>query len=125
MRFTEEQEHFRQELRRFADSHCKTLAQRDALTEGGTIANSPEMFRKIADHGWFGVSLPEEYGGHGAGMVDECIFLEETARGLVPIKGDLDGLRRGADLSQVRQRRPEAHHRRQHRRRQGRGDLAQ
>ncbi|MEI2778330.1 MAG: acyl-CoA dehydrogenase family protein [Tetrasphaera sp.] len=92
MRFTEEQEHFRQELRRFADSHCKTLAQRDALTEGGTIANSPEMFRKIADHGWFGVSLPEEYGGHGAGMVDECIFLEETARGLVPIKGYSTGL---------------------------------
>ncbi|MBM6545444.1 acyl-CoA/acyl-ACP dehydrogenase [Janibacter sp. YIM B02568] len=92
MRFTPEQDEFRREIRRFADTHCKTMSQRDALTEGGTLANAPEMFRKLADLGWFAVSLPEEYGGGGAGMVEECIFLEETARGLVPIKAYSTGL---------------------------------
>ena len=46
----------------------------------------------MADLGWLGVSLPEEYGGGGAGFVDECVFLEETSRGLAPITGYSTGL---------------------------------
>ena len=38
------------------------------------------------------MSLPEEYGGGGAGFVDECIFLEESSRGLAPITGYSTGL---------------------------------
>lgn len=92
MRFTREQQEFAQAVREFCDSECKTLQQRDALTEGGTLANSPIILDKLAGLGWLGVSLPEEYGGGGAGMVDECIFLEETARGLAPITAYSTGL---------------------------------
>ena len=45
------------------------------------------IYEKLAELGWLGVSIDEEYGGAGAGMVDACIFLEETMRGLVPIAG--------------------------------------
>jgi alkylation response protein AidB-like acyl-CoA dehydrogenase len=38
------------------------------------------------------VSLPEQYGGGGAGFVDECVFLEETNRGLAPVLGYSTGL---------------------------------
>ncbi len=41
----------------------------------------------MAELGWLGVSIPEEYGGSGGGLVDMCLFLEETARGQAPIGG--------------------------------------
>ncbi|GAB3002927.1 acyl-CoA/acyl-ACP dehydrogenase [Amycolatopsis acidiphila] len=92
MRFSEEQRRFAAAVREFCDSECRTLAQRDALTDGGSLANSPEILRKLAALGWLGVSIPEEYGGAGAGMVDECLFLEETSRGLAPITAYSTGL---------------------------------
>ncbi|MSV44068.1 MAG: acyl-CoA dehydrogenase [Actinobacteria bacterium] len=92
MRLSDDQRSFAEAVRAFCDDHCSTLAQRDALTEGGTLANSPQLMAMIAEFGWFGVSLPEEYGGGGAGMVEECIFLEETARGLAPVLAYSTGL---------------------------------
>ncbi|GAB3379426.1 acyl-CoA dehydrogenase family protein [Amycolatopsis echigonensis] len=95
MRFTKQQESFAAAVRAFCDSECGTLAQRDALTDGGKLSNSPEILRKLAAQGWLGVSIPEAYGGGGAGMVDECLFLEETSRGLAPITGYSTGLTAG------------------------------
>ncbi|SNT11735.1 acyl-CoA dehydrogenase family protein [Rhodococcoides kyotonense] len=92
MRFTDEQQHFARAVRDLCDAECGTLSKRDVLTENGTVANSPEILAKMAKLGWLGVSLPEQYGGGGAGMVDECIFLEETSRGLAPIIGYSTGL---------------------------------
>lgn len=92
MRFTDEQLHFAYSLREFCTAETGTLAKRDALTAGGTVANSPVILEKMAKLGWLGVSLPDLYGGGGAGMVDECIFLEETSRGLAPITGYSTGL---------------------------------
>lgn len=92
MIFTSEQLAFAESIRAFANQHCKTLAQRDALLDGGQLSNSPQMYEMVAELGWFGVSLPEEYGGGGSGMVEECIFLEETSRGLVPVHAYSTGL---------------------------------
>ncbi|NKQ58896.1 acyl-CoA/acyl-ACP dehydrogenase [Amycolatopsis sp. K13G38] len=92
MRFTEEQQAFATAVRDFCDAECATLAQRDALTDGGRLANSPQILAKLADLGWLGVSIPEEYGGAGAGMVEECLFLEATSRGLAPITAYSTGL---------------------------------
>jgi acyl-CoA dehydrogenase len=79
-------------IREFSQRECGTLAQRDALTEGGTQANSPQVLAKLAALGWLGVSLPAAYGGGGAGFVDECVFLEESSRGLLPVNGYGSGL---------------------------------
>ena len=92
MRFTKEQEGFAAAVRAFCEAECGTLAQRDALTDGGKLSNSPDILRKLAAQGWLGVSIPEAYGGGGAGMVDECLFLEETSRGLAPITGYSTGM---------------------------------
>ncbi|MDX6435163.1 MAG: hypothetical protein QOE54_7529 [Streptosporangiaceae bacterium] len=92
MQLTDAQKQFAETIREFCGRECGTLAQRDALTEGGTLANSPELLKKLADLGWLGVSLPAEYGGGGAGFVDECVFLEETSRGLAPITAYSTGL---------------------------------
>lgn len=92
MELSAEQHDFAATIRTFCAQELGSLAQRDAATEGGTLSNSPQVLAKMADLGWLGVSLPEEYGGGGAGFVDECVFLEETSRGLAPITGYSTGL---------------------------------
>lgn len=92
MRFTPERSRFAEAIEDYCTRTLKTVAQRDALTEGGTLSNSPQVLRDMARLGWLGVSLPEEYGGGGAGFVDECVFLEESSRGLAPVTGYSTGV---------------------------------
>lgn len=92
MRFTEEQLEFAAAIRDFCSRECATPEQRRALTEGGVESNSRELLRKFGEMGWLAISLPEECGGIGGTFVDECIFLEETARGLAPIHAYSTGL---------------------------------
>jgi acyl-CoA dehydrogenase len=96
MRFSDEQRQFADAIRDFCARECGTREQRLALTDGGAIANSRELLAKLAELGWLGVSVPEAYGGAGAGMVEECIFLEETSRGLAPIRGYSTAMTAGA-----------------------------
>jgi alkylation response protein AidB-like acyl-CoA dehydrogenase len=92
MRFTAEQHSFAESVRAFCAKECGTPQQRAELTEGGTLADSPALLRRLAELGWLGISLPAEYGGQGGTFVDECLFLEETARGLAPITAYGTGL---------------------------------
>lgn len=90
--FTEEQREFADAIEKFCADTCGTAEQRAQLTDGGKLSNSPAVLRQLAELGWLGVSIPAEYGGGGAGMVEECIFLEETARGQAPIHAYGTGL---------------------------------
>jgi acyl-CoA dehydrogenase len=92
VRLSAEQRQFASEVRAFCEKECGTLAARDAITDGGRLSNSPELLAKLAALGWLGISFPEEYGGAGATFLDECLFLEETSRGLAPITGYSTGL---------------------------------
>jgi alkylation response protein AidB-like acyl-CoA dehydrogenase len=84
---TDEQLDFREAIRDFAKREVGTSEQREKLTDGYLELHNQEIYEKLAELGWLGVSIDEEYGGAGQGMVDACIFLEETMRGLVPIAG--------------------------------------
>jgi alkylation response protein AidB-like acyl-CoA dehydrogenase len=84
---TDEQRDLTAAVRDFAKRECGTREQRDALTDRGRHPHNPELYARIAELGWLGVAIPEEYGGSGGGMVDLCLFLEETARGMLPIGG--------------------------------------
>ncbi|MDN2495391.1 MULTISPECIES: acyl-CoA dehydrogenase family protein [Nocardia] len=92
MQFSIEQREFAAAVSEYCRRRLATVAQRDAVTDGGKLSNSPEVLSDMARNGWLGVSLPAEFGGGGAGFVDECIFLEESARGLAPITGYSTGL---------------------------------
>jgi alkylation response protein AidB-like acyl-CoA dehydrogenase len=85
--FTSEQEDFASAIRDFCQRECGTREQRDALTDGGRHPHNQEIYGKMAELGWLGVAIPEAYGGSGGGLVDMCLFLEETARGQAPIGG--------------------------------------
>ncbi len=80
--FTEEQELLRAEVRKFLDENAPLDEVRKiAETEEGF---SRERWAQIAELGWLGLTVPEEYGGAGLGWVDLVILLEETGRTLYP-----------------------------------------
>jgi acyl-CoA dehydrogenase len=39
-----------------------------------------EFYDALAAGGWLGITTPEEYGGHGFGISEACLILEEVAR---------------------------------------------
>lgn len=84
---SDEQLDFREAIRDFAAREAGTAEQREALTGGYRELHNQGIYEKLAELGWLGVSIDERYGGGGQGMVDACIFLEETTRGLIPIGG--------------------------------------
>ena len=48
---------------------------------------SRDLWKQMAELGWLGVTIPEQYRGSGGTMLDACLFMEETSRGLAPIGG--------------------------------------
>ncbi len=85
--FTEEQHEFAKAVRQFAARECGTREQRDALTDNGAEQHSDHVYEKLAAAGYLGVSIPEEYGGSGGGIVEQVILFEELFRGMVPVHG--------------------------------------
>ncbi|WP_028652676.1 acyl-CoA dehydrogenase family protein [Nocardioides halotolerans] len=92
MRLDAERLEFAAAIEDFCRREIGSYAGLSELTDDEAIANSPDILDKMARLGWLGVSLPAEHGGGGAGFVDECVFLEETNRGLAPILGYSTGL---------------------------------
>jgi acyl-CoA dehydrogenase len=39
-----------------------------------------EFYKAIADGGWLGMTMPEEYGGHGLGITEATLLLEAVSR---------------------------------------------
>jgi alkylation response protein AidB-like acyl-CoA dehydrogenase len=84
---TDEQQDFVAAIRDFCARECGTQEQREKLTEGYELHHNFDVYRQMAELGWLGVTIPEEYGGSGGSMLDACLFMEETSRGLAPIGG--------------------------------------
>src|SRR6478609_4757924 len=84
---TDEQQDFVAAIRDFCARECGTQEQREKLSEGYELHHNFDLYRQMAELGWLGVTIPEEYGGSGGSMLDACLFMEETSRGLAPIGG--------------------------------------
>src|SRR5215469_10083278 len=80
--FTDEQEQFREQIRRFLNERSPTTEVRRlmATAEG----YDPGVWRQLSDElALPGIHIPEEYGGAGFGMVELCIATEELGRALL------------------------------------------
>jgi isovaleryl-CoA dehydrogenase len=84
---TDEQQDFVAAIRDFCSRECGTPEQREKLTNGYSESHSADLYKQMAELGWLGVTIPEQYGGSGGSMMDACLFMEETSRGLAPIGG--------------------------------------
>jgi alkylation response protein AidB-like acyl-CoA dehydrogenase len=83
--FSPEQQDFAKAIADFAKREAGTREQRDRLTNHDELQHNQALYEKMAELGWLGLTVSEEYGGSGASMVDMCILLEETTRGMLPI----------------------------------------
>jgi len=74
--FTEEHELFRQSLRAFIDKEVQpNVAQWE---KDGQV--SRELWTKMGDMGFLGLSYPEEYGGMDVDYFYDVVFNEELGR---------------------------------------------
>ena len=81
---TDEQQDFVRAIRDFCAREFPEDRLKE-LTDGYTDLQSDEVARQMAELGWYGLQIPEEYGGSGGSFFDATLFLEETARGRAPI----------------------------------------
>jgi isovaleryl-CoA dehydrogenase len=86
-KLSDEQRDFVSAIRDFCDRECGTQEQREQLTNHYTELHNAGIYKQMADLGWLGLTIPEEYGGSGGTMLDACLFMEETSRGMAPIGG--------------------------------------
>ncbi len=81
--FSEDEKRFVQEIERFIDQH-DTLGVMDVTRENmAQLVDSParrEFLSKCAEHGWFGMGWPKEYGGSEKHGVYEFLLNESLAR---------------------------------------------
>jgi isovaleryl-CoA dehydrogenase len=84
---SDEQQDFVAAVRDFCQRECGTAERREQLTNGYTEAHNAELYKRMAELGWLGLTIPEQYGGSDGTMLDACLFMEETSRGLAPIGG--------------------------------------
>ena len=77
---TDEQQAFVEAIRDFAQRECGSREQRAALTDHGQSPHNDELYRRVAQLGWLGATIPVQYGGSGGGAVDMCLLFEERPR---------------------------------------------
>ena len=80
--FSEDQVMFRNAARDFLSRECPTVLVREI--EESEEGHSPELWRKIAELGWLGLTIPEAYDGIGSGFLDLAILCDEMGRAVFP-----------------------------------------
>ena len=78
----ERQEMLRKTAKDFLESECPSSLVREM--EEDEKGYSPDLWRKMAELGWMGLVLPEEYEGMGGDFLDLVVLLEEMGRVLLP-----------------------------------------
>src|SRR5271154_885838 len=81
--FSDELKQLRDEARRFLTARCPPSAPRRILESDEPFDR--ELWKSIAEMGWTGAAIPEEYGGVGLGRLGVCVIAEELGRAVAPV----------------------------------------
>src|SRR5450432_3674120 len=81
--FSDDQKQLRDEARKFLAGKCPPKAVRVVLD--GNAPYDRDLWKGLADMGFLGVAIPEEFGGAGAGHLELCVIAEEMGRALAPV----------------------------------------
>jgi alkylation response protein AidB-like acyl-CoA dehydrogenase len=81
--FSEEQELLRAEVRKFLDQNA-SLEEVRRICEDESSGFARNLWDRMAELGWVGLTMPEEHGGVGMDFVTLIVVLEETGRSLFP-----------------------------------------
>jgi alkylation response protein AidB-like acyl-CoA dehydrogenase len=88
LNLTPDEQHFRDEFRAWlADNIPKEwhmYESRDSETSKERFDFLRDWQKKMYEAGWAGIHWPREYGGRGASLVEQALFIEEMARAQSP-----------------------------------------
>ena len=79
----EEEQMVKNLAREFLEAECPPSLAREM--EKDNLGYPPELWKKISDLGWFGMSLPETYGGQGLPLSYLGLISEELGRVIAPV----------------------------------------
>lgn len=80
MGLSSEQAAIRDSIRKFLRAEYTIAVAREAVQSPAGYA--VDVWKKMADLGWLGIGIPEQYGGGGLGLEELAILYEEFGRGL-------------------------------------------
>ena len=78
----EAQQMLQNSAREFLEAECPDTYVR--AMEEDERGYTPEMWAKMAEQGWLGLTIPERYGGVGLGFMDLTVLVEEMGGALLP-----------------------------------------
>src|ERR1700737_1936878 len=81
--FSDDQNQLRAQPRNFLTEKCAPQGGR--LVPDGKAPYDKALWKGLADMGFLGVAIPEEFGGAGAGHLELCVIAEEIGRALAPV----------------------------------------
>jgi alkylation response protein AidB-like acyl-CoA dehydrogenase len=81
--FSDDQKQMRDAARKFLSEQCSPKAVRVVLD--GKAPYDKALWKGLAEMGFLGVAIPEEFGGAGAGHLELCVIAEEMGRANAPV----------------------------------------
>jgi alkylation response protein AidB-like acyl-CoA dehydrogenase len=82
LRFSEQQEILKKMARDFLTTECPKALVREL--EDNEKGYSTELWKKMAELGWMGLIIPEDYEGMGYGFQDLTVLMEEIGKNILP-----------------------------------------
>jgi len=80
---SEEEQMLKNVAREFLEAEVSTSLVREMELDG--LGYPPALWKQMADLGWLGMSLPEQYGGQGLPLVYLGLIMEEIGRVMAPV----------------------------------------
>jgi alkylation response protein AidB-like acyl-CoA dehydrogenase len=81
--FSDDQKQLRDAARKYLAEKSSPKAVREVLE--GRAPYDKELWKGLAEMGFLGVAIPEDFGGSGAGHLELCVVAEEIGRALAPV----------------------------------------
>src|ERR1700755_380437 len=81
--FSDDQKQMRDAARKFLSEKCPPKAVRAVLD--GRALYAKDLWKGLAEMGFLGVAIPEQFGGAGAGHLELCVIAEEMGRAIAPV----------------------------------------
>lgn len=81
--FSDDQKLLQKTARDYLDEHAPLSVCRAVLESDASYSDT--LWKGVAELGWLGTAIPEEYGGSGFGRLELAVMAEEVGRALAPI----------------------------------------
>ncbi len=82
--YSDDQKFLKTEARKFLEAQCTSERVRKVLNDDA-VSFDAGLWKQVAEQGWLGAAIPEQYNGLGLGHIELCAIAEELGRVVAPI----------------------------------------